>query len=204
MRIAFLLLCIGSCVSASGQAGQSKRPESLIDRACAGESEAITEVENSPDSLDLQRMMHDPDCSMNVGARFALAKRGDHEALQFYACKSLTDKFEVMQLLLKGDLAHLGGEFTVEVYRQLLDSNQRFQVDLTRVQKGCSDCIIMPLSDEVPLMLQQLLPDAPVPSLTPLQRQANPQTVETVKSIWRSWTHPQNGAQGDDANGGRN
>jgi hypothetical protein len=113
-------------------------------------------------------MTHDPDCSMNVAARLALVKRGDREALQFYACKSLTDKFEVMHLLLKEDLARLGGEFTVEVYRQLLDSDQRFQADFTRVQRGCCDCIIPPLSDSAPCMLQKLLPDTSVPSLVSL------------------------------------
>lgn len=115
MRLALLLLCAASWVSTSAQTVQRKQPESLLERACAGESDAATEVEESADSQDLQRMMHDPDCSIKVGARLALARRGDHEALQFYACKSLTDKVDVMDDLLREDLPSIGGEFTVEV-----------------------------------------------------------------------------------------
>lgn len=36
-------------------------------------------------------------------------------------------------------------------------------------------------------MLQKLLPDAPVPSLTPLQLQRRDQTMESVKSMWKLW-----------------
>jgi hypothetical protein len=175
MRIAFLLLCTVSWVSTSAQTIQRKQPESLMEQACAGQSDAVTEVEKNADSQDLRRMMHDPDCSVKVGARFALAKRGDHEALQFYACKSLTDKIEVVGVLMTEDLPRLGGVFTVEVDRLLLDSDQRFQAALTRIQSDNSDTVILPLSDSVPSGLQKLLPDAAIPSLTPLQFQANPE-----------------------------
>jgi hypothetical protein len=147
----------------------------------------VTEVEENADSQDLRRMMHDPDCSVKVGARFALAKRGDHEALQFYACKSLTDKIEVVRVLMREDLPRLGGGFTVAVDRQLLDSDQRFQADLTRIQSDNSDTFILPLSDSVPSGLQELLPDAAIPSLTPLQFQAHLEAREMIKSMWRSW-----------------
>src|SRR5579862_7597933 len=183
MRIAVVLLCTVSWVSSLAQTTSQKQPESLIERACAGESAAATEVEERGDSQDLQRMMHDPDCSVKVGARFALAKRGDHEALQFFACKSLTDRIDVMGIVLREVLPHLGGEFTVEVYRQLLDSDQRFQADFTKHQDDCSDCILTPLSVGVPSMLHQLLPDAPIPSPTPLQLQANSHQVAAINSL---------------------
>ncbi len=187
MRIVFLLLCTVSWVSKSVQTTQRKQPESLMERACAGESAAATEVEENADSQDLHRMMHDPDCSIKVGARFALAKRGDHEALQFYACKSLSDKIEAVAVLMGEDLPTLGGEFTVEIYRQLLDSDQRFQADLAKIQSGNTDTFILPLSDRVLPQLQKLLPDAAVPSFTPLQYQASPEARERMKSLWRSW-----------------
>jgi hypothetical protein len=186
VRISLLLLCTVSWVPTSAQTVQRKQPESLIERACAGESTAATEIEESANPQDLRRMMHDPDCSIKVGARLALAKRGDHEALQFYACKSFTDKIEVMEDLLRDDLPGIGGEFTVDIYRQLLDSDQRFRADLTRTQNDSSDLIIMPLSDSVPFRLQ-LLPNAAIPSLTPLQFQASPEAREKIKSMWRSW-----------------
>ncbi len=186
MRIEFLFLGLVLLAPASAQTAH-KKPESLIERACAGESAAAAEIEETGDTQDLQRMMHDPDCSIKRAARFVLAKRGDHEALQFYACKSTTDNVEVMQQLIKEDLASLGGEFTVEIYRRLLDSDQRFQKDFKRVQEGCSDCILTPLSNSVPAALQKLLPDATIPSLTPLQIQANSQAMEVTKSMWRSW-----------------
>lgn len=82
MRAAFLLLGAVCWVSASAQTAERKQPESLIERACAGESAAAAEVEENADTQELRRMMHDPDCSINSGARFALAKRGDHDAPQ--------------------------------------------------------------------------------------------------------------------------
>jgi hypothetical protein len=187
MRIVILLLCTASWVFTSAETAQRKQPDSLIERACAGESAAVTEAMENLDSQDLQRMMHDPDCSMKVGARLALAKRGDHEALQFYACKSLTGSIEAVGDLLSEDLRDLGGEFTVEIYRRLLDSDQRFQADMRRIQNDNSDYLMTPLSDTVPSMLHRLLPDAPIPSFSPLQLQANPEARERIKAMWRAW-----------------
>jgi hypothetical protein len=117
MRITVLLLCIGSGVPVLAQTAEQKQPDSLIKRACAGESAAAAVVEEAAYSQVLRRMMHDPDCSTNVAARFALAKREDHEALQFYACKSLADKLEIVGDLLTEGVPFIGGEFTVEIYR---------------------------------------------------------------------------------------
>jgi hypothetical protein len=187
MRIEFLLFGLMLWVPASAQTAPRKQPESLIERACAGESAAATEVEETADSQDLQRMMHDPDCSIKRSARLVLAKRGDHEALQFFACKSLTDRFDLIQELLREDFSRLGGEFTIEVYRQLLDSDQRFQADFKRVQKECSDCIVLPLSDSVPTLLKKLLPDGPASSLSAQQLELSKEPRESLKSMWRSW-----------------
>jgi hypothetical protein len=183
MRAVLLLSMAVCCVAATAQNTQRPQPASLMERACAGESSAESEIEEKGDTQDLRRMMHDPDCVLNGGARGTLAKRGDPEALQFYACRSRSDKIEVVEELLREDLPRIGGGFAVEVYRQLLDSDQRFPSP----RDGSSDMIVTPLSARIPSMLHQLLPDAPDPSLTRLQVQANPEAVERVKSLWRSW-----------------
>jgi hypothetical protein len=187
MRIALVLVIAACCLAATAQNTKQPPPRSLMERACAGESSAETEIEETGDTQDLRRMMHDPECVLNGGARATLATRGDPEALQFYACRSLTNNLEVMEELLRWDFPRIGGEFEIEVYRQLLDSDQRFHADFTKHQDDCSDCIITPLSVGVTSMLQRLLPDAPIPPLTPLQRQENSQAAETVKSMWKSW-----------------
>ena len=129
-------------------------------------------------------MTHDPDCQFNIMARVILAKRGDREALQFYACKSRTDRAEVMGALLKEDLQRIGGDFAVEIYRRLLDdADQRFPIH----DDPSSDMLLTPFSDSVPSSLRKLLPDAPIPTLTPLQFQANSEARERVKSLWRLW-----------------
>jgi hypothetical protein len=193
VRFAVASLVTTSWVLAPAQTvPQQQQPTSLIERACAGESAAQSELEENASSEDLKRMMHDTECWDNAGARLLLAKRGDPEALQFYACRSLTDKLDVLWELTRSDLPQIGGEFTVEIYRQLLDSDQRFRADFDRVQSENSDMLMLPLSDGVLPALQKLAPGAPIPSLTPLQLQVNREAMERIKSMWRSWidSHP--------------
>lgn len=186
MKTVIGFLFLASSLFALAQSQHSDQPASLGERACAGDASAQSDLEQNADSQDLRRMMHDPNCRDKVGARFILAKRGDPEALQFFACRSLSDKLEVVGGLL-ADLGQIGGGFTVAVYRRLLDSDARFQEDLARAQENASDYFVMPPSDSIPARLHELLPNASVPALTPLQRQAQSSELERVKSLWRSW-----------------
>lgn len=178
-----LLLWASCCGSAFAQALPSGE---LAARACAGESSAENDLEKA-NTEDLRRMIRNPNCVDKVGARFLLAKRGDSEALQFYACRSTANHSDVIGELLRDDLPKIGGEFTVEIYRQLLDSDGRLQEDLDRKRRDCSDCLLQPLSDMIPAELHKLLPDVPIASLSPFQVQGNPKALGKSKSEWRSW-----------------
>jgi HEAT repeat protein len=65
-------------------------------------------------------------------ARSALAKLGDRKALQYFACRSLTSDVDKMQLLMQSELDYIGGGFTIEIYRQLLNSDSRFLPEIKR------------------------------------------------------------------------
>jgi hypothetical protein len=165
----------------------AQQTASVAERACRGETSAVTELEEHGDSEELRRMMHDPDCSFKTGARFTLAKRGDREALQFYACRSLTDKVAVMDELLRSELPGLGGEFAIQVYRQLLDSDKRFEADRESRRRPTDDFFVLPYSEVVPSLLHDLLPEAGVPALAALQVHADGKEMADAKAKWRSW-----------------
>jgi len=163
------------------------QPWSLGQRACAGESSAEAAIGDQASTEELRQMMDNPECEDHVGARFFLAKRGDRNALHFFACRSVTNSIEVIDELLRSDLPKIGGDFAVMIYRQLLDSDTRLQAAFTRAQANCSDCPLTRISDQIPSKLHDLLPDAPIPYLSPLQEQMNPALRQDVKSQWRSW-----------------
>ena len=57
--------------------------------------------------------------------RRVLAKAGDRDALQYYACRSVTGRAQWLESLMRADLKEIGGGFMVTIYRQLLDSDAR-------------------------------------------------------------------------------
>jgi hypothetical protein len=75
--------------------------------------------------------------------RLRLAETGDHEALQYFACQSLTTNVLQMENLMRTDLDQIGGDFAIEIYRRILDSDDIF---LPQIEKSRKD----PAQDALP------------------------------------------------------
>lgn len=184
INLAVLLIALSSTTFAQSA---TPRTSYLAQRACAGDSSAEEAIGDQASTEELRQMMNDPECHDHVGARFFLAKRGDAKALHFFACRSVANSIDVIGELLRDDLPKIGGEFAIMAYRQLLDSDARLQADFARAQANCSDCLLTRVSDRIPTMLHALLPDAPIPYMSPLQAEINPQSLQEIKSQWRLW-----------------
>ncbi len=153
---------------------------SLLQLARKGDDSALYEMEQSGDIQDLQALLHDPDYSAKTAARIFLAKMGDHEALQYFACRSLDNWSALDQ-----DLDQIGGEFRIELYRRLLDSSDQTFFANIRKEDRSSDELLTPPSSIVLLRLPALLPDAGIPKPAPLDIQAG--RDKEFKSRWREW-----------------
>src|SRR5581483_3694928 len=124
MRRVLLLIIVATMLPLLfAQSGDSDE-HSLIARARRGDDSAISEMEKRGDVEDLNLLLHDPAYAQRgtIHLRLALARLGDRESLQYFACRSLTDDIDSMQLLLRDEFDHIGGAFTVEVYRRLFES----------------------------------------------------------------------------------
>jgi hypothetical protein len=120
------------------QAGQRLKRESLLDRARQGDGSALSEMENSDDVRDFRILLHDPGYGGKSAVRLALARLGDSATLQYYACLSLTNDVFHIEELMRQDLDYIGGDFTIQVYRHLLDSDPRYRPQIKQVIRKMS------------------------------------------------------------------
>jgi len=178
--------------TAFGQAGQYVAQGSLLGRARSGDWMAVEQMDQRDDLEDLRTLVHDPKYQAKGAIRLRLARLGDHDSLQFFACQSLTDaggSFVFMQDVLD----YIRGEFAVTVYRRLLDSDERFKPPLEEAMKKCAadkksmDCVPSRLPSISALYeLPKLLPEASIPVTATLgQRFGNED--DGLKAKWRTW-----------------
>jgi len=190
MRIMFLLVVLAPLAIVVAQTTARTSSPSLLQRARQGDDSALTEMERAGDLEDLRSLLRDRRYAGRSSARLILARMGDQESLQYFACRSLTDDVDKMQLLLRDDFDSIGGAFTVQIYRQLLDSDARFlaYVDRNREHKYSDVTVKLPSSMVLPY-LSKLLPTANIPSL-PFGDW--PKEENEQKSLWRAWidSHP--------------
>src|SRR6266498_724131 len=131
----------------------------------------------------LKSLLHDPSYAGKFAVRLSLGRMGDIESLQYFACRSFTDDVNKMQLLLRNDYDHIGGAFTVQIYRRLLDSDPQFIAFVKRNTKHrYSDVIVTLPSTMVLQYLSKLLPKANIPNPPP-----DDPSQEGTKLKWRSW-----------------
>ena len=191
MKSRLVIVVIAMLGTVLAQTGKPAKTDSLIDRVRKGDDSALREMEKKGDIQDLKILLHDPHYANRGYVRGLLAKMGDRESLQYYACRSLTDDILQIEDLTRQELDGIGGDFTVEVYRRLLDSDPRFRPQLERIieqmrKSGGDSWPQLPSVYVIP-RLSKLLPDAPIPALQPLDIQAHPGVEEEFKSKWRMW-----------------
>ncbi|MGA2745077.1 MAG: hypothetical protein ABSE44_10335 [Candidatus Sulfotelmatobacter sp.] len=180
MKTKFATIVIAMLSVTFSQTGKPVTQNSLLDRARKGDDSAMSQMEKSGDVQDLQSLLHDPDYAGKISARLLLAKMGDHEALQCFACRGI---MENTYNQLPNGLDYIGGGFTIELYRQLLDSDPKF---ITNIPKdNSSDELITLPSSLVLFTLPTLLPNAGIPSPPPLDVQARKDGE--FKARWRTW-----------------
>ena len=123
-----------------------------------------------------------------AAARLELAKAGNPEALQYFACQSLTTNVLQMENLMHTDLDQIGGDFTIEIYRQLLDSDQRFLPQIEKLRKDPAEDALPRLpSISVLFHLPKLLPAAGIPTTPLLDHEVNPNQDFGLRARWRTW-----------------
>lgn len=124
-------------------------------------------------------------------ADLELAKKGDREALQYFACQSMTANVLEMEALMSTDLDQIGGDFAVEVYRQLLDSDQRFLPQIKKLRKNPAEDALPRLpSITVLYHLPKLLPEAGISDsklLELLNHEVDPNQDFGLRAKWRAW-----------------
>ena len=90
MKAEFVLILFTLPSAVLAQTRQPPKPDSLLYRTRKGDDSALSEMEKSSDVQDLQTLLHAPNSSGKSATPIFLAKMGDHEALQYFACQSLT------------------------------------------------------------------------------------------------------------------
>jgi hypothetical protein len=189
LRTIFVVLAILTVASAQTELGP--KDDLLLERARKGDESALSQMEQSGDIRDLQSLLHDPNYAGKTSVRLALARMGDRGVLQRYACVGLTQDLSHLDDLMRDDLDHIGGDFTIEVYRHLLDSDARFLPQIDRIMKQMrkhgGDVLPVLPSTSVLLRLPKLVPDSPIPRLSPIEIQASPEKSDGIKAQWRTW-----------------
>jgi hypothetical protein len=191
MVLRTVLVVLAILTMTSAQTERRPKEASLLERARKGDDSALSQMEQSGDIRDLQSLLHDPNYAGTSSVRLALARMGDREVLQHYACLGLMEDLSHVDELMREDLDHIGGHFTIEVYRHLLDSDARFLPQVDRIMKQTrehgGDVLPTLPSTSVLLRLPKLVPDAPIPRLSPMEIQASPGKSKESKAQWRAW-----------------
>lgn len=180
LLLSLLILAVAITIS-----GQDDRFNELSKRARDGDVQAVFEIGRSgnPKAIDaLLPLYYEPGFTLKREARMALAAAGDRDSLQYFACQSLTGNVRRIDKLMAEDLEYIGGEFAAQVYRQLLDSDQRFSEDMNRAD---SDALLRFPSSDAVVMLAKLFPDGGVRKPTALEMQAG--RDHDVKMRWITW-----------------
>lgn len=121
-------------------------------------------------------------------SRLALARMGNREALQYFACRSLTDNLFEMENLMRKSLDSIGGDFAIEIYRQLLDSDERFLPQIREMRRNPAEDALPRLPGiSVLFHLSRLLPDAGIPSSPLLDHEVDPNQDFGLRAKWRTW-----------------
>jgi hypothetical protein len=185
------LLVVLAVISFASRIEGQVTQNAILERARNGDDTALSEMEKKGDVQDLQILLHDPKYAGKFAARLTLARMGDVEVLQYYACRSLTVDVSQVEDLMRQELDYIGGGFTIEIYRRFLDSDPRFipQIEgvMEEARKHGGDSW-PPLPSTLALLrLHKLVPDSPIPDVSPLQLQANPRATGEIKARWRSW-----------------
>jgi hypothetical protein len=181
----FLVTLLGVSPVHAGQ--QQESLSSLAERARNGETAAVREMGQSGDAQAvpiLLRLFHDPEYRVKRDVRLALAKLGERDAVQYFACRSLTGSVRQINDLIRGSLDYIGGDFSIEIYRQLLDSDQRFLPDMERTDRN-SDALLTFPSSVALVRLSELIPDVGIPNPSPLAVQAGKDGE--FKKRWATW-----------------
>ena len=134
MKIGFVVLIFFNLCVALAQNKEQLPKDSLLERARGGDNSAVSQMQQNNDLQDLQALMRDPDYRGKARVRLSLAKLGDHDSLQFFACESLTDSGG-SSVFMRDVLGYIGGEFAIQVYSRLLDSDPRFLPAIEKNQK---------------------------------------------------------------------
>ena len=197
MKTRVLLIAVFVLNVSTIRAGQLVKQESLLDRARRGDDSALSDMEKADDIQDLRTLVvrdpgfRDPGYGGRSAARLSLARLGDSATLQYYACRSLTRSVSQIPELMRQDFDYIGGDFTVQVYRHLLDSDPGFRPQIegimkTAREKGGDSWPQLP-STLALLRLPKLVPSSSIPEISALELQANPQKAEELKAKWRAW-----------------
>jgi hypothetical protein len=183
-HIAVLTVMVGAAVA---QTVQEESSSSLAQRVRDGIVSAVLEMGRSEDPQAvplLLPLLHDPDYGAKGDVRLALAKLGDRESLQYFACRSLTGSVHKIENLLNENVDYIGGDFAIEIYRHLLDSDQRFIPDMDRTDRNSDALLTLPSSTAL-LRLSKLIPDARIPNPSRLAIQAD--MDRDTKTKWATW-----------------
>ena len=187
MKFGLLILLIALVSNAAAQTVDQKSSGSLAERIHSGDASAVLEMGRSDGAEALPLLLslfHDPDYGLKREVRLALAKLGERESRQYIACRSLTTSQSQIENLINEDLDYIGGDFTIEIYRQLLDSDERFAADMDRTDRN-SDALLTFPSSTAMLRLSKLIPDAEIPNPSPLAVQAGKD--RNIKIRWAAW-----------------
>jgi hypothetical protein len=182
-----MFIVFTSLVFVSYQCAPTGSIEALSKRASEGDVSAVLEIGKSGDPQAIKILlflMNDRDYRSKREVRLALAKAGDHGSLQYFACRSLSHRVRQIDGFIKKDLDYIGGDFTIQIYRQLLDSDDRFLSDMNRIHADSDSFLTFPGSTAV-TMLSELLPNTGIPKPTPLAVQAG--TDRDIRSRWAAW-----------------
>src|SRR5579871_5415024 len=159
----------------------------LLDRALRGDDTALVEMEKSGDIKDLRLLLHEPNYGAKSTVRLFLAKMGDQETLQYFACRALTTSLLNVREVVEKDLNHIGGEFTVQVYRRWLDSDAESRPKAQELMKSEDSTPLIPSAWAL-IKLPSLVPSADLPKPTGAQIQPIPMGgSEELKAKWRDW-----------------
>jgi len=188
MKVFGLLLL--TTALAFGQAPQQHEDMPLLEGISRQSSDSIAAAGNSGDKRYvpfLKPLLKSRWEGTRFIARMALAKLGDREALQYYACRSLTDNPDDVELFIRDDLDNIRGSFSIEVLKKLLDSDQRFQRFITHHKARYSDVIVMYPSAVALYALPKVVPDSPYPAPPddPIFRIKGDYREYKVK--WKTW-----------------
>lgn len=192
MKITLLATALSALSIALAQDKTTAERNALLERARSGDPLAISQMEREHDLQDLKTLMLEPGQASKLGVRLSLARLGDTDALQVFACESLTNDGG-SPIFMRDVLNRIGGGFAVQVYRQLLDSDPRFLPPIQKAERKCvsekkaMDCVSpAPPSILALFELPKLVPNSPIPAPSS-HNLGMGDDGGALKDQWRTW-----------------